>query len=107
MKPFSTKGTPERAVLIGLSHRDQPAEKLEEYLDELEFLATTLGVVTVKRFTQSLETPNPATFVGSGKLTEIKAYVKDNDIDVLIFDDDLSPSQIRNVEKAIKKKNLR
>jgi GTP-binding protein HflX len=104
LEPFSTKGEIERAVLVGLAHREQPVEKLEEYLDELEFLATTLGLNTVKKFTQSLETPNPATFIGSGKLNEVKQYIKDNDIDVVVFDDDLSPSQIRNIEKELKKK---
>ena len=103
-KPFSTKGQVERAVLVGLALKEQSAEKLEEYLDELEFLATTLGLHTVKKFTQTLDTPHPATFIGSGKLNEVKAYVKENDIEVIVFDDDLSPSQIRNIEKEIQKK---
>lgn len=103
-KPFSTKGQAERAVLVGLAHKEQSAEKLEEYLDELEFLASTLGLHAVKKFTQTLDNPHPATFIGSGKLNEVKAYVKDNDIDVIVFDDDLSPSQIRNIEKEIQKK---
>ncbi|MEX2596941.1 MAG: GTPase HflX, partial [Salibacteraceae bacterium] len=103
-EPFSTAGIPERAVLVGLSHKDQSAEKLEEYLEELDFLATTLGLQTQKKFTQNLENPNPATFIGSGKLNEVKAYVKENDIDVIVFDDDLSPSQIRNIEKELQKK---
>lgn len=101
MELIDTRGVPERAVLVGLSHRDQPADKLEEYLDELEFLAHTLGLDTVKKFTQALETPHPATFIGSGKLHEVKAFVKENDIDVVVFDDDLSPSQIRNIEKEL------
>lgn len=104
MKPFSTKGQTERAVLVGLSHRDQNAEKLNEYLDELDFLSRTLGLSPVERFSQNLDMPHIATFVGSGKLQEIKEYVEDNDIDVVIFDDDLSPSQMRNIEKALKKK---
>ena len=103
-KPFSTKGQVERAVLVGLALKEQSAEKLEEYLDELEFLATTLGLHTVKKFTQTLDNPHPATFIGSGKLYEVKAYVKENGIDVIVFDDDLSPSQIRNIEKEIQKK---
>lgn len=94
----------ERAVLVGLALKEQSAEKLEEYLDELEFLATTLGLHTVKKFTQTLDNPHPATFIGSGKLYEVKAYVKENGIDVIVFDDDLSPSQIRNIEKEIQKK---
>ncbi len=101
-EPFSTKGEVERAVLVGLAHREQSAEKLGEYLDELEFLATTLGLKTVKKFTQTLDMPNPATFIGSGKLNDVKTYVKDNDIDVVVFDDDLTPSQIRNIEKELK-----
>lgn len=101
-EPFSTKGEVERAVLVGLAHREQSAEKLGEYLDELEFLATTLGLETVKKFTQTLDMPNPATFIGSGKLNDVKTYVKDNDIDVVVFDDDLTPSQIRNIEKELK-----
>lgn len=82
----------------------QPSEKLEEYLDELEFLSRTLGLDPVKKFKQSLDMPHPATFIGAGKLTEVKTYIKDNDIDVVVFDDDLTPSQIRNIEKELKKK---
>ena len=104
MKPFSTKGQKERAILVGLSHREQSAEKLAEYLEELDFLSLTLGLKPVKRFTQHLDTPHIATFIGSGKLNEVKEFVEDNDIDVVIFDDDLSPSQMRNLEKALKKK---
>lgn len=104
MKNQSTNIPAERAILVGLAHREQPVEKLEEYLDELAFLATTLGLETIAKFTQTLDNPNPATFVGSGKLLEIEAYVKAHDIDVVVFDDDLSPSQIRNIEKALNKK---
>ncbi|MEQ9187207.1 MAG: GTPase HflX [Cryomorphaceae bacterium] len=103
-EPFSTKGEVERAVLVGLAHREQSADKLDEYLDELEFLATTLGLKTVKKFTQTLDMPNPATFIGSGKLQDVKAYIKEHDIDVVVFDDDLTPSQIRNIEKELKVK---
>lgn len=103
-EPFSTKGQVERAVLVGLAHREQSADKLEEYLDELEFLATTLGLETVKKFTQTLDMPNPATFIGSGKLQDVKSYIKEHDIDVVVFDDDLTPSQIRNIEKELKVK---
>jgi GTP-binding protein HflX len=90
----------ETAVLIGLITKDQPLEQAKEYLDELEFLATTAGAETKKQFTQKLEHPDSKTFVGSGKLNEIAAYIKEHKIDVAIFDDDLSPSQIRNIEKA-------
>jgi GTP-binding protein HflX len=95
---------PERAVLVGLSHREQSAEKLAEYMDELEFLADTLGLLTVKMFTQNLEAPNPKTFIGAGKLNEVVQFSKENDINVVVFDDDLTPSQIRNLEKEIQLK---
>ncbi len=93
-----------RAVLIGVISRDQTAEQVDDYLNELAFLAKTAGVDTVKVFTQKLDTPDPKLFVGSGKAEEIKAYVDENEIDVLIFDDDLSPSQMRNLEKMFKLK---
>lgn len=101
---IDTKGTSEKAVLIGLIRRSDDEFLVNDYLDELAFLAKTAGIRTRKRFTQRLEHPDVATFVGKGKLNEIKEYVKENDIDCLIFDDDLSPSQLRNIEKALKKK---
>jgi GTP-binding protein HflX len=91
----------ESAVLIGLITKDQPAEQAKEYLDELEFLAITAGAEAKKQFTQKSEHPDPRTFVGSGKLNEIAAYIKENNIDLAIFDDELSPSQIRNIEKVL------
>jgi GTP-binding protein HflX len=103
-EPFSTRGQVERAVLVGLAHRTQSAEKLDEYLDELEFLAHTLGLETVKKFKQTLDVPNPATFIGAGKLAEVHAFIKENDIDVVVFDDDLTPSQMRNIERELKLK---
>src|SRR6185436_5710740 len=87
-------------ILIGLITKDQPAEQAKEYLDELEFLAITAGAETKKQFTQKLEHPDPRTFVGKGKLNEIASFIKDHKIDIAIFDDDLSPSQIRNIEKV-------
>lgn len=96
----------ERAVLVGIISPQQNAERLNEYLDELAFLAETAGAVSVARFTQSLKNPHPVTYVGSGKLNEIAAYVEDNEIDLIIFDDELSPSQLRNIEKVIKKKRI-
>lgn len=90
--------------MVGLSHREQSAEKLAEYMDELEFLADTLGLLTVKMFTQNLEAPNPKTFIGAGKLNEVVQFSKENDINVVVFDDDLTPSQIRNLEKEIQLK---
>lgn len=91
----------ETAVLIALITKDQPVEQAKEYLDELEFLALTAGAETKKQFIQKLEHPDPRTFVGSGKLNEIAAFIKENKIDLAVFDDELSPSQIRNIEKVV------
>lgn len=101
---ISTSVKTERAVLIGLIKRDDTPEQVEDYLDELAFLAKTAGIETVKTFTQRLEKPDMATFIGKGKLQEVMEYADENEIDVIIFDDDLSPSQMRNVEKAFNKK---
>lgn len=90
------------AVLVGLITPDQSEEKVNEYLDELAFLAETAGIVPGKRFIQRLDMPNSVTFVGKGKLQEIKEYIANNEekkIDIIIFDDELSPRQIRNIEK--------
>jgi GTP-binding protein HflX len=94
----------ERAVLIGLITRNQTEEEIEDYLEELAFLAETAGITTIKKFTQKLDKPDNRTLVGSGKAEEIRLYVKQNDINVIIFDDDLSPSQLRNLEKIFEKK---
>ena len=96
----------EHAVLVGLITPNQPEDRTKEYLDELAFLADTHGIVPVKRFTQRLDQPNTATYVGEGKLEEVRQYVisreqTDEPVDVVIFDDELSPRQIRNLEKAI------
>ncbi len=96
----------ESAVLIGLINRFQPEEKLIEYLNELEFLADTAGADTQKRFTQKLDNPNPKTLLGSGKIYEIAKYIKEHDTDLAIFDDELSSSQIKNVEKIFNCKIL-
>lgn len=90
----------ERAVLVGLIHKEQTEEQLMEYLNELSFLAETAGAIAVKRFFQKLPHPDKATFVGKGKLEEIGDYCKANDIALLIFDDELSGSQIANIEKG-------
>ncbi len=96
----------ETAVLIGLIHQNQDIEKVNEYLDELAFLVDTAGGVAVKRFMQRLERPDSRTFVGSGKLAEIKEYIEAESIHVAVFDDELSPSQIRNIEKELECKIL-
>ena len=99
--PTINKIKNESAVLIGLIHSSQNEEMVKEYLDELAFLAETAGATTIKRFTQRLDHPDPRTFIGSGKLIQIAGFIKENKIDLAIFDDELSGSQIRNIEKAI------
>lgn len=89
----------EKAVLVGLITKGQNEVLLEEYLDELTFLTETAGAIPLKRFTQKLERPDTKTFVGKGKLQEIVAYIKEKEVDLLVFDDELSPSQLRNIEK--------
>lgn len=91
----------EKAVLIGVINQTQSEEKIQEYLDELEFLADTAGADSVKRFTQKLEKPNPKTFLGTGKIHDIAFFIKENKIDLAIFDDELSASQLKNVEKIL------
>ena len=103
-----TENYSERAILVGLITPEQDERKANEYLDELEFLSDTAGAVTVKKFLQRLDYPNSKTFVGSGKLEEIKFFVQDenNDISLAIFDDELSPAQLRNLESELKIKIL-
>ena len=96
----------EKTVLVGLVTNRQSETKVREYLDELEFLAHTAGAVPEKRFIQKLEYPNPRTYVGTGKLEEIRQYVEENEIGLVIFDDDLSPKQVANIEKELKVKIL-
>lgn len=96
----------ERAVLVGLINDTQDEARSREYLDELAFLADTAGAVTVRRFTQKLDYPNPRTFVGKGKLEEIALYVEGNDISMVIFDDDLTSKQVANLERELKVKIL-
>jgi GTP-binding protein HflX len=92
----------ETAVLIGVITRDETEERVNEYLEELAFLADTAGAITKKRFVQKLNTLDPRTFVGSGKLLEIADYIQEHKIDIAIFDDELSPSQMRNIERELK-----
>lgn len=96
----------EKAVLVGLVTRTQDERKTDEYLDELAFLADTAGAEPVARFTQKLEYPNPRTYVGTGKLEELQRYVEENEIGLVIFDDELSPKQVANIEKELKVKIL-
>ena len=96
----------ERAVLVGLVNDRQNEAKSREYLDELAFLADTAGAETVRVFTQKLEYPNPRTFVGKGKLDEIRQFVEDNDIGMAIFDDELTSKQVVNIERELKVKIL-
>ncbi|MBL4754812.1 MAG: GTPase HflX [Flavobacteriales bacterium] len=100
---FSTKTTQEKAVLIGLIVQGESEAQVTDYLDELEFLAYTANAVTVKRFVQKLYTPNPKTFLGTGKIEEVKDYVQKEEVDMVIFDDELSASQLRNLEKYLNK----
>jgi GTP-binding protein HflX len=96
----------EKAVLVGLVHKDQTEPQVQEYLDELAFLAETAGAVTVKRFTQKLQHPDSRTFIGKGKLEEIKNYIQGKDIRIIIFDDELSGAQINNIEKILDVKTI-
>ena len=96
----------ENAVLVGLITKDQDEEKLTEYMDELEFLAYTAGATVKKRFTQKLSQPDSRTFVGKGKAEEIKLFLEENEIGTIIFDDELSPSQLKNLERELEVKIL-
>ena len=112
MKEFViSEAKAETAVLVGLITKDQDENKTKEYLDELEFLADTAGAVTVRRFTQRLNGPSSVTYVGQGKLEEIRQFIKDEEdnereVGMVIFDDELSAKQIRNIEKELKVKIL-
>ena len=96
----------EKAVLIGVITREQPADKIEEYLDELEFLTYTAGGEVTKRFIQKINIPNPKTLIGSGKMEEVRTYVEENEVATVIFDDELTPAQQNNIEKIFKCKIL-
>lgn len=105
-KFYDTAIKPERAVLVGIITPDETEELEREYLEELEFLVDTAGGITEKTFTQKMMRADRATFVGKGKLEEIDAYVKSEEIDLVVFDDELSPSQLRNIERALQVKVL-
>ena len=91
----------ERTIIVGIVTQNQSEDKLKEYLDELEFLTFTAGGEVVKRFSQKMERPNPKTFLGTGKIEEINLYVKENSISTIVFDDELTPSQQKNISKII------
>ncbi len=94
----------EKAILVGIITQEQKEDKSHEYLDELEFLANTAGAEVLKRFQQKVDQPNPKTFIGSGKLSEVREFVLENDIDTIIFDDELTPAQLKNLEKILEHK---
>lgn len=98
---ITTEAKKEKAVLIGAAFTPFEAIRLEEYLDELEFLASTLGLEIAKRYAQKLPRPEPSTYIGKGKAEEIREYVRSFGIEVVIFDDDLTPSQLRNLERIL------
>ncbi len=103
---IETAPNTEKAVLVGLITGSQDEKQAKEYLDELEFLTDTAGAVVLKKFTQRLEVPNTATFVGSGKLEEIHTFIKAAEADTVIFDDELTPTQLRNIERSLECKVL-
>jgi GTP-binding protein HflX len=96
-----TEEQKEKAILIGINYPGQDEREVEDFLDELSFLTKTAGAIPVKRFIQKLDHPDPRTFIGSGKISEISAFIKENNIDLAIFDDELFPSQIRNIESEL------
>jgi GTP-binding protein HflX len=100
-KTPTIKSTPEKAVIIGTFRNRQEEEVNREYLDELEFLAETAGATVAKRFTQRQDMPHPKTYLGTGKLDEVQDFVKSQEIDLVIFDDELSPSQLKNIEHLL------
>lgn len=96
----------EKVVLIGVITREQNEEKVQEYLDELEFLTYTAGGEVCKRFVQRIDKPNPKTYIGKGKMEEVGAYITAQNIGSVIFDDELTPGQQRNIEKELECKIL-
>ena len=101
---YYTKKEAEKAILVGVALQDEGIsyDQMSEYLDELAFLAETAGAQTVKIFTQNLDKPVHSTFIGKGKLEEIRQYIEENETDMVIFDDELSPTQLRNIENELK-----
>ena len=105
-KLHSTALEPETCVLIGLVQNRETREEVAEHLEELTFLATTADAINKRTFVQSLDRPDTRTFVGSGKLQEVKEYVEEHEIDILIFDDELTPTQLRNIEREIPERKI-
>ena len=105
-KLHSTALEPETCVLIGLIQSRETREEVAEHLEELAFLATTADAINKRTFVQSLDRPDTRTFVGSGKLQEVKEYVEEHEIDILIFDDELTPTQLRNIEREIPERKI-
>lgn len=101
-----TEAKSEEAVLVGLITKQQNEEQVKEYLDELDFLSETAGIKPIKRFVQRLEHAHPVTFVGKGKLEEIRLFVEEHEVGIVVFDDELSPKQLRNIENELKVKIL-
>lgn len=96
----------EKVVLVGIIHQQQDEKKSKEYLDELEFLTYTAGGEVVKRFVQKIDTPNPKTFIGTGKIEEVKLFIEENKVGTIVFDDELTPAQQNNIEKLLQIKVL-
>jgi GTPase len=103
---YTTEIKQEKAVLVGVIAPFQDERTVNDYLDELAFLVETAGAIPVKRFIQRVDTPNARTFIGAGKLTEIKNFVAENEIDLVVFDDELTPTQLRNVDMELECKVL-
>ena len=101
MTGISTEIVKEKVVLVGIIRQDQLEEQVTEYLEELAFLTETAGAVPVRSFTQKIDIPNPRTYIGAGKLSEIEEYIDSQEIDLVIFDDELSPTQLRNIERQL------
>ena len=99
--PFEIKKEQETVVLIGVASRLEDRRTADEHINELAFLVDTAGGIPIESFIQSLDYPDPRTFVGSGKLEEIRSYIKEHNVDIAVFDDELSPSQLRNIEKVL------
>ncbi len=103
---ISTSKKQEQAILVGVIQPFQDESEINDYLDELEFLADTAGAIIIKRFIQKIDEPNPRTFIGKGKVLDIATFVEEHNIDMVIFDDELTPTQLRNLENEFKRKVL-